>query len=185
MKPRFLSAFVVFAAATSTAFALADGEEGPAKDVAELKVLANWVGTWDVEMTVKPNPNLPDNLQLKGEVTGRWVLGGRFVDQSGSASAGNGAPATRVTTMMTYDTRANTYKSWVFFSSGIVLATDGKWDAATRTMTSTGRDPESGVTARIKATFPEDGVERWSSIETDRDGKVIAETTGKNTRRGK
>jgi hypothetical protein len=178
-------AVIVFTSVRLASATEADTPSEPAKDVPELQVLNHWVGKWDGEMTVKPNAGSPNGIQAKGAVAAEWVLNGRFVQQTSTAEAGDGVPAMKVTTLMTYDTRRRVYRSWMFFSSGAVTESDGRWDEKSRTMTSTSRDAESGGTGTITATFAADGTERWRIIEKDRDGKVVSEATGKNTPRKK
>ena len=173
-----------------TSFCLAasvrgEAPQGPSKDVPELQVLKHWIGTWDVEMTTRPNADLPRGMRAKGPTTAEWVLDGRFVQQSGTLKPDDGSPALQATTLMTYDPRKKVYRSWMFFSTGFVSESEGKWDEKTRTLTSTSRDAESGTTTTTKATFAEDGTESWSIVSKDREGKVVNETTGKNTRRKK
>ena len=179
---RFVAS-VVFACVAFASAPAADAPQGPAKDVPELQVLNHWVGTWDDDVTVKPNAGLPNGMRAKGTITAEWVLDGRFVQQTGTLDPGNGSPAMKVSTLMTYDRRRKAYRSWMFFSSGAVTESEGRWDEKSRTMTSTSRDAESGGTTTITATFAADGSERWSFIEKDRDGKIVGETTGKNTPR--
>ena len=59
--------------ATPHAFATADDTPAePAANIPELKVLNNWVGKWDDEMTIKPNAALPNGMRAKGQVTAEW-----------------------------------------------------------------------------------------------------------------
>jgi hypothetical protein len=176
---------VVFASIVLTSSAVADGPQGPSKDVPELQVLNHWVGTWDVELAVKPNADLPKGGRAKGTAAAAWVLDGRFLQQTSASEAGEGLPAMQVTTLMTYDPRKKVYRNWAFFSTGFVSESEGTWDEKSRTMTSTSRDAESGTATTIKATFAEDGTETWSIVTRDREGKAVNETTGKNTRRKK
>jgi hypothetical protein len=178
-------AFVVFAFAASASATAADAPQGPAKDVPELQVLNHWIGQWDDDVTIKPNAGLPKGMRAKGAVTAEWVLDGRFVQQTSTLLPGDGAPGMKVTTLMTYDPRKRVYRSWMFFPTGAASESEGRWDEASRTMTSTSHDADSGGTATIKATFAADGTESWSFLERDRDGKVVGETTGKNTPRKK
>jgi hypothetical protein len=161
----------------------ADAAPGPAKDVPELQVLEHWVGTWDDDVTFKPNADLPKGRHAKGSVTAEWILDGRFVQQIATLQPDDAAPAMKVMMLMTYDARKKVYRSWMFFSSGVVRELEGQWDAKSRTMTSTSCDAQTGGTMTITATFAEDGVERWTIVEKDRDAKVLAEIAGTNTRR--
>ena len=178
-------AFVAFACMAFASATAADAPQGPSKDVPELQVLNHWVGKWDDDMTVKPNAALPKGMRAKGPVTAEWVLNGRFVQQTATLEPDDGAPAMKVTTLMTYDPRKKVYRSWMFFSTGAVSESEGRWDEESRTMTSTSRDPESGADTTIRATFAADGTENWSIVEKDREGKVLSETIGTNTPRKK
>ena len=155
------------------------------KEIPELNVLNRWVGKWDVEMTVKPNADVPKGMRSKGWVTTEWTLNFRFVQQFGTMWAGEGTPAVQIHSLMTYDPRKKAYRTWMFFSTGHMSESEGTWDEKTRTLTSKSRDADSGTTTTTKATFAEDGAETWSIITKDRDGKVVNETTGKNTRQKK
>jgi hypothetical protein len=168
-----------------TALALGDAPQGPARDVPELQVLNHWVGTWDVDMTIKPTADLANGMRVRGTATAEWALDGRFLQQTGTLGPSEGFPAMKVTTLMTYDPRKKVYRSWMFFSNGFASESEGTWDAKSSTLTSTSRDAETGTTTTIKATFPKDGTETWSIVVKDRDGKVVGETIGKNTRRKK
>lgn len=181
---RFL-AFAAFAcvALAPAAAPAAEAAQGPSKDVPELQVLNHWVGKWDVEMAVKPNAGLPQGMRAKGTAAAEWVLDGRFVRQTTTLDPGDGSPPMKMISPMTYDPQRKVYRTWMFFSNGQVSESEGRWDEKTRTMTSTGRNPSTGATAAVKATFAADGTQTWSFVEKDPDGKLIAETTGTNTRR--
>jgi hypothetical protein len=181
---RFM-ALVLFAGIAVGSATAADTPSEPAKDVPELQVLNHWVGKWDDEMTIKPNAGFPNGMRAKGTVTAEWVLDGRFVQQTAAAESGDGFPGMKVTSLMTYDPRKKVYRTWTFFSTGATTESEGRWDEKSRTMTSTSRNAENGGTAIITATFAADGSERWSIVEKDRGGNVVAETTGKNTPRKK
>jgi hypothetical protein len=177
-----LFVFASFALSTS---ALADAPEGPARDVPELQVLNHWAGTWDVDVTLKPDVGFPMGRHAMGTATAHWILNGRFLQQTGTMEAGLGQPATQVTTLMTYDPGKKVFRGWIFFSSGYTGESEGSWDEKSRTLTSTSRDAGSGITTTTRASFAEDGTENWTITSRDRDGKVLNEMTGKNTRRKK
>jgi len=174
---------IVLAALSLAAVALADPPKGPAKDVPELRILQHWIGAWDVEMNTKPNADMPMGRRAKGTATAEWTLDGRFIQQSATSTPVDGSLVMHSKTLMTYDPRKKVYRSWMFFSNGYVSESEGKWDDASRTMTSSSRDAESGNTTTINANFAEEGVENWKIVVKDRDGKLIGETTGKNVRR--
>ena len=69
-------------------------EIGPAKDVPELQVLEMYAGTWDVKVT--------GNEFTKGVDTAHWILGGRFLEQSGFIVSENGTNLVEITTIYTF-----------------------------------------------------------------------------------
>ena len=107
----------------------------------------------------------------------------RFLRQTWAVTPGAGFPPLSGSTIMTYDPRQRAYRSWSFISTGFALENRGTWDAKARTMTWTGQDAQSGQTMVTRATFAADGIETWSIVEKDKDGKVVSESTGRNTRR--
>ena len=83
---------------------------------------------------------------------------------------------------MTYDPGKKTYRSWSFFSSGYTRESRGVWDADAKTMTWNSRDDETGRTSMTKASFT-DNTENWSTVDKDKEGTVLSESSGKNTRK--
>lgn len=164
---------LVFLMAVCVPIMVSADEPGPAKDVPELKVLQNYVGTWDVKVAGDEVAN--------GENTARWILGGRFLEQSGFIVFENGTNRVEVTTLYTYDTTKKAYRSWSFLSTGNTSQADMTWDARTKTMTSVTRPNADGVRSTITADFSEPGKERWKFVFTDRDGKAVGEMSGVNT----
>lgn len=150
-------------------------EAGPAKDVPELQALQNYVGTWDVK--------IPGNEFSSGVDTAHWILGGRFLEQSGFIVSENGTNRVEITTLYTFDTAKKSYRSWSFLSAGATSQADMTWDARTKTMTSVTRPNSDGVRSTITADFSETGKERWKFVFTDRSGKAVGEMSGVNTLR--
>ena len=151
--------------------------EGPAEGVPELKALSNYVGTWDVAMDSKGSGI------SKGEAVAAWILGGRFVEQSGTLKTANGETALTMKTLMTYDERAKAYRSWSFFSNGMAFEAKGEWDPEKKTMTSVSQS--DGTTTTTTADFSKEGVEQWTIVTTNRNGGVVSELKGTNTRQKK
>ncbi len=149
--------------------------DGPAKDIPELQVLSNYVGTWDVEITSKDSPF------TKGESSTSWVLDGRFIQQTGVLKSADGFNTIKVTTLMTYDSDRKTYRMWSFLSNGSTSEGDGKWDEKTRTMTSVSR--KDGTTTTTTAKFADNGIEEWMFITTNQNNEVVARFGGTNRRR--
>lgn len=148
-------------------------DAGPAKDVPELQVLQHYAGTWDVVL---------DNAANKNEVTAQWILGGRFLEQSGVMHSPDG-PDIWVTTLFGFDTQAGKYRSWTFVSNGSTNQAEMAWDANAKTMTSVTQPDANGVRAKVTADFSTAGKERWKFIYTDRDGQQVGEMAGVNTLR--
>jgi hypothetical protein len=120
---------------------------------------------------------------VTGTATGEWIHGGRFLRQTWAIERGTGLPPMSGSTIMTYDPRQRAYRSWSFFSTGFTIESRGTWDAKSRTMSWTGQDAESGRSMVIRATFAPDGTETWGIVEKDKGGKVVSESSGRNTRR--
>jgi hypothetical protein len=152
-------------------------ENGPSKDVPELQVLQNYVGTWDVKVT--------GDEVASGVDTARWILGGRFLEQSGFVVSENGTNRVEVTTLYTFDTTKKVYRSWSFLSTGNTSQAEMTWDARIKTMTSVTRPNADGVRSAITADFSESGKERWKFVFTDRAGKAVGEMSGVNTLRNR
>ena len=114
-----IALFASLLAVTGSTVVRAD-ETGPTKDVPELQVLQHYAGTWDVELT--------GNGSGKGEVTAKWILGGRFLEQAGVMHSPDG-PGIGVTTLFTFDTQAGKYRSWMFLSNGSTNQAEMTWDA--------------------------------------------------------
>lgn len=173
MSRRFsIVCFACLLAVTGLIGARAD-DAGPAKDVPELQVLQHYAGTWDVVL---------DNVAGKNEVTAKWILGGRFLEQSGVMHSPDG-PDIWVTTLFTFDTPAGKYRSWTFVSNGSTNQAEMTWDANAKTMTSVTQPDANGVRAKVTADFSTAGKERWKFLYTDRDGQQVGEMAGENTRR--
>ena len=165
----FLFAFAIFL--TTLGFA----DEGPAKDVPELQALSNYVGICDVAITSNDSPF------VKGEATSKWILDGRFVEQTGLLTSSDGAMVIKVTTLMTYDREQKTYRAWSFFSNGTTTESSGKWDAKNRIMTSIGR--RNGTTTTTTAKFAENGTEEWTIATKNQNNEEAGRISGTNTRR--
>ena len=150
-------------------------QDGPAADIPELKVLSHYVGTWDVLITS------PDAGFTKGEATAKWILDGKFVQQTGSMTSPDGSRTFKMKTLMTYDKQAQKYRMWQFRSDGSTAQATGEWDEATRTMTSVERNDQ--FTTTTKAHMTQDGTEKWTIVAKDQNDKTVFQISGTNTRR--
>ncbi len=164
-----LVTFLNFQAATVLA------DDGPAKDVPELQALSNYLGTWDVAITSQDSPF------AKGESTSKWILDGKFVQQTGSVTSADGATVLKITTLMTYDQRKKAYRMWSFLSNGTATESSGKWDEKDQTMTSVRRG--DGTTTTTTAKFAEGRIENWTIVTTNQNNEVVGTFSGTNTRR--
>ena len=156
-----------------TALGLAQAPEPLPADAQ--KVLKLFVGKCDA--TVDGSPD------LKGTVHGIPTLGGRFVRDEFELKGGDGAVVMEVSSMITYDTAKKLYRMWSFYSNGEVLETEGPWNDATRTLTTTSRDAAKQQTTTWTSTFSAEGAETWKLITKDKDGNVVQEVSGKSTAR--
>ncbi len=167
-------AILMFVSACFIPKAMVAAQDGPTPDIPELKVLSNYIGTWDVVITS------PDAPFAKGRSTAEWILNGRFVQQTGRLISKDRSRVLEVTTLMTYDQQKKQYRMWQFRSDGTSGEATGKWDPTTRTMTSVSRNDQHTTTTT--ASVAEAGIEKWSIVTTNRDNEVVFEITGTNTR---
>lgn len=161
--------------ATLFSITVAAADPGPAKEVPELEALNHWVGQSNVRIK-KP-------VSRTGESHAEWTTAGRYLKQTWKLDADNGNPELSATVIMTYDDKMKVYRQWNFMSDGFTSNATGKWDAATKTMTWTDRNADSGLTTSTKSQFPEAGVEHFTITATDKDGNVVFEMSGQNKRR--
>jgi len=160
-----------FTLQSTTVFA----DDAPATDTPELEVLSNYIGRYDVAITSGDSPF------TKGESTAKWILDGRFVQQTGKITSADGTIVLKITTLMTYDETEKTYRMWSFLSDGTTSESSGKWNTRTRTLTST--RPGGGSTTTTTATFAENGDEEWLMVTKDQNNQVVDKLGGINTRR--
>ncbi|MDB5391677.1 MAG: Planctomycetes uncharacterized domain protein [Planctomycetaceae bacterium] len=157
----------------------ADVPQGPSKDIPELQILNCYAGTWEV---IAANQNAPNTPILKGKATSKWVLDGRFLEQTAALQAPDGSNSIKVTTLLTYDVEKKTYRSWNFVSNGHATESVGKWDAATQTMTSVSIPNAKGHIMTTTGNFDEAGIEKWKMSVVDQSGKIVRQIVGKNSR---
>jgi hypothetical protein len=147
-------------------------DNGPSDKVPELKVLDHYAGLWDTEIT---SANAPF---AKGKVTAKWVVGGRFLQQTADMED---SPY-RFMSLMTYDPGKKRYRTWIFLSDGTTAESEGRWDAKRKVMTSISSKDEQGGFSTTTADFSEPGVETWKIVYQDGTGNAAGQMSGKNTR---
>lgn len=170
---RFVAFFVSVLTLAVSASVQAEND-APAKDVPELQVLQHYHGDWDVELTGSGSG--------KGEVSVRWILGGRYLEQSG-VMHNPGNPDLWITSLFTFDPGKQKYRVWTFVSNGSTSQAEMTWDEKSKTMTSTAPPDANGIRATNTADFSTPGKERWHFRYTDRDGQQVGEMRGENTLR--
>ena len=139
------------------------------------EALSHYVGTWDVVAGPADAPF------ATGVNTAEWVLGGQFVRGGGALKTADGSNDFEIIGLRTFDPQAGVYRLWSFFSTGMVVQTEGTWDPAERTMTDVTRYGD--ITQTTRSRFTEDGVEEWTQVNTNATGEVVSEMQGRNTRR--
>jgi hypothetical protein len=153
------------------------GDEGPSSKVPELKVLEHYAGEWTVEFANK------DLSFTSANVKAKWILDGRFLEQSNDLLDKNGASVFKIKTLMTFDKNRNAYRSWLFTSDGVVIENDCVWDEKAKTMTSISKRSEGEGFFTTTADFSTAGLENWKIAIADAAGKTTSEIVGKNTRK--
>jgi hypothetical protein len=149
-------------------------EPGPSKDIPELAPLNNWAGDWTgtVEKPARPS----------GLSHGKWIVDGRYLQQTWKIPADDNSPGLSATVIMTYDAKEKIYRNWQFLSDGGTSQATGQWDAKKSTMTWTANNPD-GVTVVTKARFPDADLQLWTITATNRSGQTLFEMSGNNKRR--
>jgi hypothetical protein len=147
----------------------------PAERSAEQKVLDVFVGDWKGTSTAKA-PWEPKAVNLTDTSSYARVLGGRFVRNNTRDSSGRIGFS-----LTTYDVRLKSYHVWYFGSEGTAVEFTGQWDAKTRTFTML-IDHGNGVTADSKVCVVDNDTFDWIAVTKDRDGKILYQAKGRNTR---
>jgi hypothetical protein len=164
---------LVFSAIVLSSSAEADDA---AKRSPELQVLDNFVGTWDVKVTVKPAEQ--EAVTFEGVSHRKWSRGGKFVlfDDPGQEE--------ELHLPITYDPKSRTYPGVIINgvngeNTGVVT---GTWDEDTKTMHfligNTNKTKYRGTHRFIRRDYAE-----ASGKVTNADGDVLVELSFKQTRR--
>lgn len=159
---------------------MARSESTPNQDP-ELSILKHYEGTWDCVFAIEPTSEGDAPKHFTGVVEGKWVVGDKFLEQTGRYQLNENSPPLVIKTMMTFDKKKSRYQYDYFTSGGEVHRSFGKWNPETKSMTSTMEDDDGKVTT-IVAEFATPGVEHWSIETRDRDKKLTTRLTGTNTR---
>jgi len=144
----------------------------------ELQVLDRFVGTWDVQVTIKS----ADGEEIKIDVDSRrrWTRGGTFL-QIEDANNLKDPQARELQILWTYDPVARNYPAVIMDGPNRAQLT-GTWDAKTTTMHWKGKGAD-GVTSEGKHRFIGKDRAEASGVFKDADGKVVMEISWPQTRR--
>ena len=148
----------------------------------DLGVLKHYEGTWDCVFKIESTTDADPPKQFTGVVEGKWVVGDRFLEQTGRYQLSEDSSPLVIRTMMSFDQKQSRYQYDYFTSSGEVHRSYGKWDKSAKTMTSTITDSDGKVTT-IVANFSNPDVEKWTIETKDRDGQSTIKLIGTNKRR--
>jgi hypothetical protein len=116
------------------------------------------VGTWATTSESHASVAKPDKSNGRGELAGTMILGGRFFQLDGYATAPLiGRQDFQI--LMTFDERKRTYRRWVFRSDGVVAESKGLWNAEKKTLTWTTIGLPKNVTFTVTTRITGDGFE--------------------------
>lgn len=172
---------LVIAFAVSIAFGLPwCAADDPAKPSAEMLLLADFVGTWDEEMTGKPTEWVPNAVKSTAVTKRSWAMGGKFIQGEGAWIPDKNA----FLHLMGYDADAKVYRTYYFDSAGTMPRSiaKGEWDAKTRTLSTIDTD-EGGNKTTVTHTVKDKDTTEWTMIVTNPAGKVVLDFAGKCKRR--
>ena len=138
-----------------------------------LQVLERFVGTWDQRMINKTTAEESTSVEIR-----EWSLEGEFILFEGIQHS-DGGPESLM--LITYDSNANVYPACVMIGPARSRLT-GTWDQQTQTMEWNATDLAGNKTAGNHR-FVDSGHAEWSLVVTAPGGEVVADLSGKQTRR--
>ena len=89
-------------------------EVTPNLDVAELKPLQRFIGSWEQQVVSKAAEWTPEKTAMTCPSTVNWILGGRMIEHRCVWSPGD----THGLCLMAYDAENKEYRQWYFDSDG-------------------------------------------------------------------
>jgi len=173
---------IIVIAITGLMGAVVQAAEGPTKDVPQLKVLDYYAGEWKSEFSLSPAGDTTTAQHFKGKVVSKWILNGKFLQQTGTYEAGDNQPPVMYTTLYTYDAKHQTYRYWTFDSSGGSSQSEGTWDQTTKVMTWQGQDEQTKLKSILESNHSKSDVNPWSITIKTEQGQPVIEINGNNTR---
>ena len=149
------------------------------------KMIASWDGTWSSEMSMSEKPGAPIQKST-GTTVNKMVLGGRY-QESVNTSTMMGMPFEGHGTLG-FDNIKKVFEStWIDNMGTGVMKMSGPWDAATKSVTLTGKmtDPMSGKEVNYKEVFTvvDDNTQMMAMYAPGEDGKEFKSMEIKFTRK--
>jgi hypothetical protein len=148
-----------------------------------LQALKSYEGVWDSEFSIGSQGEADTTKRFSGVVTGKWVVGDKFLEQTGVYELAESSPPMIIRTMMSFDEKQKRYQYDYFDSSGGIRRSFGQWDPAAKKMTSKLIDAESENVTTIVADFSKPGVEKWVIETSNSAGAILTKIVGTNTLR--
>lgn len=139
------------------------------------KMMASWNGNWDAEITMWEKPGAPPT-KTTGKTVNKMVMGGRYQESSHTATMmgmpfeGHG--------MLAYDNAKKVFQStWIDNMGTGIMSLSGSWDAATKSLTLTGRSIDPGLLSekdfKEVMTVIDDNTQSMAMFANGPDGKEM------------
>ena len=149
-----------------------------------LSVLSQYEGVWDSEFSYINQDGMGADEKFTGVVEGKWIVDGRFLDQTGKYQVDEASGLFIIKTVMSYHEKDQNFRFVYFMSSGDIQHSVGNWDPDKKTMTSRMKnDEDDDGSTTIVADFSTENVEQWSIESRDGNGKITGRIAGTNKRR--
>jgi len=146
----------------------------------ELKVLQQFIGSWEQQVVSKPAEWTPEKTTMTLTSKGEWILGGRVLQ----AKAEWSPSGTKALLLMAYDEENKEYRQFYFDSNGGMPRGEnrGKCDEATKTFTWKGTLPNGNTSTQIHRLIDNERHE-WTFVIKDRTGEVLLDMEAKAKRK--
>ena len=147
-----------------------------------MDALRPFAGTWtETEFVSKVAEWTPKEVRRQGgSATTQPILSGQYlVDDRTGSPEGSGHHG-----VWSWNAEEKAFHYTYFGGAGDRMELTGHWDAASKTMTTSGPMP-NGVTMHGTIHFPDPNTKEWHVVATDAAGKVYLDMTSKETRAAK
>ena len=149
------------------------------------KMMASWNGTWSGDITMWEKPGAPPSKST-GTAVNKMIFGGRYME---STHSGNmmGMPF-EGHAMLAYDNAKKIFQNtWIDNMGSGIMMMSGPWDAATKSMTLTGKGMDPGTLSerdyKEKFTVIDDNTQLMEMFTAGPDGKEMKMMEIKSTRK--